>query len=157
MRLAHSHSAARGFSIVELLIVLAIMSVILAVAVPMLMTAHTNASETVVMREVQTIHQAQMQYLSQFGDYAGSLAELGPPVNGVVGPHAAKLLPASLAGGEKNGYLFTLTKVPAGFMVNAAPKVFGKNGRRTFYLDEDGVLHQNWGSAPATANSPEIK
>jgi type IV pilus assembly protein PilA len=121
------------------------------------MTAHTSASETVVIREVQTIHQAQVQYLSQFGEYATSLSQLGPPANGVTGPHAAKLIPASLAYGEKNGYVFTVTRTNTGFAANANPKAFGRNGRRTFYIDEDGVVHQNWGAEPATANSPEAK
>ena len=122
-----------------------------------MMSALNGASETVVIREVQTIHQAQTQYLSQFGDYAATLGELGPPVNGVAGPRGAKLIPASLASGDKNGYVFLMVKVPSGFTVNANPKVFGKNGRRTFYTDQDGVLHQNWGAEPATVNSPEIK
>ena len=99
----------------ELLIVLAIIAVILSIAIPNLISAHTNASETVVIREIQTIHQAQLQYLSQFGEYAATLAELGPPASGVAGPHAAKLIPASLASGEKNGYVFTLAKTPSGF------------------------------------------
>ena len=98
-----------------------------------------------------------MQYQSQFGDYAATLNELGPPTNGAAGPRAAKLLPASLASGEKNGYVFSVTKTAGGFYANATPKVFGKNGRRTFYIDEDGVVHQNWGEAPASAGSPEIK
>ena len=59
-----TYSHRRGFSIVELLIVLAIIAVILSVAIPALMSAHVNATETVVARDVQTIHQAQVQYLS---------------------------------------------------------------------------------------------
>ena len=66
-------------------------------------------------------------------------------------------MPASLASGEKNGYVFTMAKAASGYTVNADPKVFEHNGRRTFYIDQDGVVHQNWGSEPATVNSPEIK
>ena len=116
-----------------------------------------NTTETIVMREVQTIYQAQTQYESQFKEYASTLAELGPPANGVAGPAAAKLIPNSLASGEKDGYLFLMARTPSGFTVNANPKVFGRNGRRTFYLDQDGTLHQNWGADPATAASPEVK
>src|SRR5262245_10983216 len=94
-------SRVSGFSIIELLIVLAIIALLLSVAIPMLTNAHMNTSETVVIREVQTIHQAQVQYLSQFGEYASTLVQLGPPVNGVAGPHGAKLIPASLSIGEK--------------------------------------------------------
>lgn len=147
----------RGFSFVEVLIVLAIIAIVLAIALPTFSSAHRSANETVVMREIQSIHQAQMQYYSQFGEYASTVSQLGPPANGVAGPHAAKLLPSSLTGGEKNGYLFTLIKTPGGFSVNANPKVFGKHGSRTFYIDDDGVLRQNWGPEPATVASSEIK
>jgi prepilin-type N-terminal cleavage/methylation domain-containing protein len=152
-----TYSRRRGFSIIELLIALAIIAVLLTIAVPMMMTAYLNAKETAVHREVLTIHQAQVQYLSQFGEYANSLGQLGPPAGGVAGPHGAKLIPATLASGDKNGYLYTVTKTTSGFAVNANPKVFGRNGRRSFYVDEDGVVHQNWGVEPASAASPEVK
>jgi hypothetical protein len=109
------------------------------------------------MREAQTIQQAETQYQSQFGDYAPTLKELGPPANGAAGPASAKLIPPSLASGEKDGYLFSVGRTTEGFSINANPKVFGKNGRRTFYLDQDGIIHQNWGPEPATATSPEVK
>jgi type IV pilus assembly protein PilA len=140
---------------VELLIAVAIISLILVAAVPNLMNAHRNANELAVMKAIDTVHTGQMQYLSQFGDFASTLAELGPPVSGMAGPHGAKLIPASLSSGERNGYRFTMLKTPTGFMVNANPNSFGKDGRRTFYMDEDGILRQNWGPEPATANSPE--
>jgi type IV pilus assembly protein PilA len=125
--------------------------------VPRMISARNNAAEVVVIREIQTIHQAQTQYVSQFGDYAATLAELGPPANGAVGPRAAYLIPASLASGEKDGYIFTMTTTATGYVVSANPKVFGTTGRRTFYLDQDGIVHQNWGQEPATVNSPELK
>lgn len=75
-----------------------------------MMTARSNAAETVVIREVQTIHQAQIQYLSQFGKYASTLLELGPPANGAAGPAAANLIPAILASGDKDGYVFTMAQ-----------------------------------------------
>jgi prepilin-type N-terminal cleavage/methylation domain-containing protein len=146
-----------GFSLVELLIVLAVIAILLSIAMPTLISAYHNASETVVIREVQTIHQVQMQYLSQFGQFAETLAQLGPPANGVAGRQAAKLIPRSLASGEKNGYVFTMVRTPSGFSVNATPKVYPRDGRRTFYIDEDGTVHENWGPEPATVNSPEIK
>lgn len=148
----------RGFSLVELLVVLAVIAVILAVAIPTLKNARLNGVETMVVREMQTIATAQTQYQSQFGRCAATLAELGPPINGAMeGPAAARLIPASLASGEKDGYLFAMVATPAGFAVNANPKVFGNSGRRTFYLDQDGIVHQNWGQDPATSESPEFK
>lgn len=138
-----------GFSFVELLLVLAIIAIVLAVAIPTANTALMSASETAVIREMHTIHQAEMQHFSQFGRYSPNFAELGP--------RGAKLIPASLATGERNGYRFMLSTTQAGFTAQASPKVFGKNGRRTFFIDEDGLLRQNWGPEPATAESAEVQ
>jgi type IV pilus assembly protein PilE len=146
-----------GFTLIEILIVVAIVGLLLAVAIPSAMNAHLSAVETVVMREVLTIHQAQTQYQAQFGEYASNLAELGPPASGVVGPAGARIIPANLASGEKDGYRFTTNRTTEGYAIHADPKVFGKNGRRTFYMDQEGTLHQNWGPEPATENSAEPK
>jgi type IV pilus assembly protein PilA len=147
----------RGFSLIELLIVIAIILIILAIAVPKLSSARMNASETVVIREVQTIHQAQTQYMSQFGRYANTLAELGPPTSGGPSQTAADLIPQSLASGEKDGYTFVMTATPAGYTVNANPKVYNSTGRRTFFSDQNMIMRQNWSQEPATINSPEVK
>ena len=150
-------SSARGFSLIELLIVIAIILVILAVAVPKLGSAKMNANEMVVIREIQTIHQAETQYMSQFGRFATTLNELGPPTSGGPGQQAADLIPNSLAAGEKDGYIFTLTATPQGYTVNANPKVYNSTGRRTFYSDQTMTIHQNWTAEPANASSGELK
>jgi type IV pilus assembly protein PilA len=147
----------RGFTLIEILIAVAIISLLLAVAIPPAMSAHRHANELTVMREVQTIFQGQLEYMSQFGEFASTLTQLGPPASGVGGPQAAKLIPASLASGDRNGYLFTLQKTRLGFAVNANPKVFGRDGSRTFYIDEDGILRQNWSAQPATVESAEVQ
>ncbi len=136
---------------------MAIIVTVVAVAIPLGKSILLGAAELAVVREMQAINQAQVQYQSQFGGYAASLAELGPPVSGIPGPKAAKLIPASLASGEKDGYVFDLRRAPSGFTVHANPKVFGSTGRRTFYLDEDGIVRQNWGPDPAGPESPEFK
>jgi len=147
----------RGFSLIELLIVIAIILVLLAIAVPRLSVAQMSAREMAVIREVQTINTAQTQYMSQFGRFANTLAELGPPTSGGPGPQAADLIPASLASGEKDGYTFVLTATPQGYTVNANPKVFNSSGRRTFFADQNMILHQNWSAEPANVASPELK
>jgi type IV pilus assembly protein PilA len=137
--------------------VIAVVMVILAVAIPNIHRFRLNSAETIVIREVQTIAQAQTQYLSQFGRYAATLAELGPAHGVADSPAAAGLIPGKLASGEKDGYLFTLTSTAGGYVVNAVPKNFGSTGRRTFYLDQNGVVHHNWGPQPATDASPEAR
>ncbi len=147
----------RGFSLIELLIVISIILIILAIAVPKLGNAKMNASEMAVIREIQTVHQAQTQYMSQFGRFATTLNELGPPTSGAAGPQAADLIPSSLASGEKDGYTFTLTATPQGYTLNVNPKVFNSTGRRTFYSDQSMAIHQNWTQEPANATSAELK
>src|SRR3984893_11714479 len=112
---------ARGFSLIELLIVIAIILIILAIAVPKLGSAKMNANEMAVIREIQTITSMQTQYQSQFGKYAATLAELGPPTSGGPGPQAADLIPGSLAAGEKDGYTFTMAATPQGYSLTVNP------------------------------------
>lgn len=136
---------------------IAIILIILAVAIPRLGSARMNTSETMVLKELQTINAMQVQYMSQFGRFATSLAEFGPPASGAPGPQAAELIPGALAAGDKDGYVFTLTATPSGYTLNANPKIFNTSGRRTFYTDQTMVYRQNWSPEPANANSPEIK
>jgi type IV pilus assembly protein PilA len=157
MQLLSKRRRDRGFSLIELLIVIAIILIILAIAVPKLGNARMNASEMAVIREMQTINTMQTQYMSQFGRFATTLAELGPPTSGTSGPSAADLIPGSLSSGDKDGYTFTLTGTPAGYSLTAVPKVFNTSGRRTFFSDQNMIIHQNWSSEPATASSPELK
>jgi type IV pilus assembly protein PilA len=146
-----------GFSLIELLIVISIILIISAIAIPNFAKIQQNASETAVIQEIRTIHTAQIQYHSQFQKYAASLAELGPPTTGgIAGAQAAELLPKSLAEGKKSGYVFLVATAPTGYTITAMPEVFGSTGRRTFFSDQTQVLHQNWGQEPATANSPDL-
>jgi type IV pilus assembly protein PilA len=147
----------RGFSLIELLIVIAIILIIVAIAAPRLDKARMHSQEMAAIRQIQTLHTAQTQYYSQYGRYATSLAELGPPTSGQAGPSAADLIPGDLAQGVKTGYVFQLQGGPAGYTLNVNPQVFNSSGRRTFYSDQTLVIRENWGQEPATAQSKEIK
>ena len=147
-----------GFSLIELLVVISIILIILAIAVPKMTSFQANTRETAAMSTMKTIYGAQLQYQSNFNKFASTLAQLGPPAGtgGTEGPDAANLIPGSLAAGESSGYLFTLTATATGYTVTAIPKIFNTTGRRTFYLDQNGAIRQNWGQDPPTATSPEI-
>jgi type IV pilus assembly protein PilA len=148
-----------GFSLIELLIVIAIILIILTVALPQMGKARMHAQEMAALKTVNTINTAEVQYMSQFGKFATSLTQLGPPAGTGTqeGPEAAGLIPNSLATGNSSGYVFAITQSPQGYAVTAVPKAFGSTGRRTFYSDQSGISRENWGQDPPNATSPEVK
>ncbi|HNY42673.1 MAG TPA: prepilin-type N-terminal cleavage/methylation domain-containing protein [Bryobacteraceae bacterium] len=152
-----AHRRASGFSLIELLIVIAIILVIAAIAVPKLNTARMHSQEMAAIRQINTIHTAQTQYFSQFGKFAENLQQLGPPAGGTAGPAAADLISGDLAKGIKTGYQFTVAPTKEGYQVTAIPQAFNSTGRRTFFSDQSLVVRENWGADPPTATSPEIK
>lgn len=147
----------RGFSLIELLIVIAIILIISAIAVPKMNQQLMQAHETAAIQQIRTIHQVETQYYSQFGVYAGSLTQLGPPASGPATPAAADLIPKDLADGKKSGYIFSVVTSPTGYSVTAVPETFGSTGRRTFFSDQTLVIRNNYGQEAANATSPEIK
>jgi type IV pilus assembly protein PilA len=147
----------RGFSLIELLIVIAIILIIAAIAVPKMNRVQMSAHEMAAIRQVGTLHQAETQYYSTFGRYAANLAELGPPASGAASPAAADLIPKVLADGKNSGYIFTVVASPTGYSITAVPEAFGNTGGRTFFSDQTLVIRNNYTQEPATVTSPEIK
>jgi len=149
--------ASRGFSLIELLIVIAIILIIATIALPKLNRARMYAQETAAIAHIKTLHTAQTQYFSQFGKFAASLVELGPPTSGAANAAAADLIPEDLAKGDKGGYKFVMVGSPSGYTINANPTAFNSTGSRTFYSDQTLVIRANSGQEPATDKSPELK
>ena len=146
-----------GFSLIELLIVIAIILIILAVAMPKLSKSRMYAQEMAAVQAIRTIHTAQVQYYSTYGKYAETLAALGPPTSGAPGPAASDLIQEDLAAGEKQGYKFILTATPGGYTINANPIAFGTSGSRTFFSDQSMTIRNNFGQEAATVTSPMFK
>jgi prepilin-type N-terminal cleavage/methylation domain-containing protein len=147
----------RGFSLIELLIVIAIILIIITMAVPKYNKTQMFMRETAAIKAIQTIHQMQVQYQSQYGRFAASLAELGPPASGADSPAAAGLIGNDLSNGEKGGYKFTLTGNPGGYVINANPLTYNSSGSRTFYSDQTMAIRENYGPEPATPQSKELR
>ena len=147
----------RGFSLIELLIVIAIILIIITIAVPKYQKTQIFVRETAAIAAIQTIHKMEVQYQSQYGRYAISLTELGPPASGAPSPAAADLIGNDLSNGINKGYKFTLTGTQGGYVINANPVNFGSDGNRTFYSDQSMVIRNNFGQEPATATSPELR
>jgi len=152
-----SNAARRGFSLIELLIVITIILIIITMAVPKFNAAKRFANETGAIQAIRALHEVETQYQSQYGRYAASLTELGPPQSGAAGPSSADLIDATFAAGEKSGYKITLAASQLGYTVNANPDIFGTTGTRTFFSDQTMVIRVNDGQEPATASSKELK
>jgi prepilin-type N-terminal cleavage/methylation domain-containing protein len=140
----------RGFSLIELLIVIAIILLIITIAVPKFNSVQKHAREVAALQAIKTIHTGQVQFYSEYGRYATSLTELGPPA-------AADLIGNDLASGEKQGYRFTVTGNAGGYVVNANPVVYGTSGDKSFFSDQTMTIHENDGPEPATAQSKEMR
>jgi type IV pilus assembly protein PilA len=145
-----------GFTLMELLIVIAIILILMLMAIPTIGSLKKQANETSAMNSVQVIAKAQMQYSNTFpiNGYACSLAALGgDPASGAPTPTSAQILQADLASGIKSGYMFTIgncTKVNlsgtdriTGYQVTAVPLTVGKTGNRGFCSDDSGVMKQD--------------
>ena len=143
-----------GFSLIELLIVIAIILIILAVALPKLTNARRYAQEMAAVKAITTVHTAETQYYSQYGAYATTLQQLGPPASGSPGPTGAELIDRDLASGEKGGFKFVLQQTPTGYALIVNPTAFGTSGSHTYYSDQSMTIHQHNGQEPATANDP---
>lgn len=147
-----------GFTIIELLIVIAIILIIAAVAIPKLTQARRSAYEMAAIRTLQTLNTAQVQYFSTYGRFAQTLMELGPPPgNAAPSASAADLIGEDLSTGLKSGYVFTMVGTPSGYTINADPQVFEVTGSRSFYTDHTNLIREHVGNEQASANDPEIK
>ena len=131
--------------------------VLIALAVPIFTRSRMYSRETAAIQAVRTIHTAEVQYQSQYGRYAASLTELGPPAGGAPNASAADLIGNDLANGEKQGYKFTVAPVPGGYTINAVPVAYGGSGSRSFYSDQTMAIRANEGPEPATAQSKELR
>lgn len=120
----------KGFTLVEIMIVVAIIALLAAIAIPNLLRARISAQESAAAAAMGTLAAAEIQWRATNNNY-GTLANLG----GATPPY----IDATLAAGLKQNYNFAVT-INAGtdFYATAAPVILTQ--AHTFYIDEAGVL-----------------
>lgn len=133
----------RGFTLVEILIVVTVLLLLLGWAAPRYAAARVAANEGAAIRNLRTLHEAQAQYYAEFGRHARSLEELGTPKGTLPGPTGAGLIAGDLARGQKHGYSFEVRETKSGYELRAKPLLFGITGRRTFVSNETLGLYQS--------------
>jgi type IV pilus assembly protein PilA len=156
----------KGFSLIELLIVVAIILIIAAIAIPNLLKARISANEASAVGSVRNLVTANVQYSAQCpaNGFPAALANLGP---GAGDCNAAGIIDAVLVTGVKSGYNFTYTPgaanaagVITAYTITALPINVGVTGQRAFCSVEDGVVHYNQNGAacnPAVGGDPALQ
>lgn len=136
----------RGFSLIELLIVVAIILIIAAIAIPNLLHAKMAANEASAVQSVKAINTAEITYSSTYPTvgYAPALSNLGGMAPCTPSSTTSCLLDSVITSGNKSGYNFTATGSggpPAvQYFVTATPMKVNQTGIRSFCSFEDAVI-----------------
>jgi type IV pilus assembly protein PilA len=152
-----------GFSLIELLIVVAIILIIAAIAIPSFLQSRMSANEASAVASVRTLSTSETAYATTYAAIGYSVALLdlsdGGSSNCTATPVQACLIDSNLAGGIKAGYTFTYANdgnTPSvGYTINADPLTRGTTGRRSFFSNQPGEIRYN-NAAVATVVDPVI-
>ena len=138
----------KGFSLIELLIVVAIILVIAAIAIPNFIRSKMAANEAAAVSGIRSITTAEHAYAQTYPDlgYTCTLSDLGPPAAGQ--PYtstAAGILDPVIAAGTKSGYSFALINCSgtpkSSYTSSAVPMQLGQTGQRSFCSESSGLIY----------------
>ena len=159
-----------GFSLIELLIVVAIILIIAVISIPNLLRSKIAANEASAVGSVRTVNVAVVEYQSVYGNYPASLIQIGSTEQAPTTCNNAQLIDPQLTTGIKSGYNVQIvpgahaapsSSLPQGctagftdgYVVTANPMTIGTTGQRAFCSDATGVIRSD-PSGTATYNAP---
>ena len=155
------HHSMKGFSLVELLIVVAIILIIAAIAIPNLMNSKRVANEASAVESLRTIDTGETTYAASCPDigFSASLKELNTGALCINGKNIIDNILGGADPSSKAGYVFTYAPIAAGglntaYTATGLPSTVGVTGQRGFYTDQtDVVRYSTDGTAPSAASS----
>ena len=155
----------KGFSLIELLIVVAIILIIAAIAIPNLLRSRMAANEASAVGSLRTINTAEVTYSTTYPalGFAG-LAALGGAAPCTTATSGSSCLIDDVLStvGVKSGYKFTAAGTAGAgglnvtYTATAVPSVVGQSGQRAFFTDQSGVIRYDASGAGANASSPAL-
>ena len=139
----------KSFTLIELMIVIAIIAIVVAISIPNLLSARKHGNEISAISSLRTVGSAQAIYHDRSTDSVfGSLTDLTN----------AGLLGETLGSGSKQGYEFAATPSSTSpeyiYEVTANPRVPQQTGDRYFYVNQDGVIRFNLTQVASSADRP---
>ena len=141
----------KGFSLIELLIVVAIILIIAAIAIPNLLRSRIAANESSAVGSLRTLNTSEVTYQSTYPDvgFTCTLANMAPG-NGTPSSTSSGLIDGTLASGQKSGYSFSTgaytcsiasnTTITVTYGWQGSPTAPGQTGQRYFCSDQSGVI-----------------